>query len=334
MSVLLLTPRQLFQRAELYHQLSQLMGAGIALPQALESLQRAPPSRAFRQPLTTLISRLGQGATFSEALNSLGRWLPSFDTALLHAGEQSGRLPDCLKLLADYYQERARLLRQVISDLCYPVFLFHFAIFIRPFPTLFQSGNFAAYGAQTLGVLLPIYVVVLLFVYAAQGRHGERWRAWMEAVLRPIPLCGAARQNLALARLAAALEALVTAGVSIIEAWELAAAASGSPALRRAVLAWKPEVLAGQTPAEVVSRSREFPELFANMYHTGEISGQLDETLPRLHRLYQEEAGRKLRAIAEWAPKLIYFGIVLMIAWQVVSFWQNYFGIINDATKF
>jgi type II secretory pathway component PulF len=130
-----------------------------------------------------------------------------------------------------------------------------------------------------------------------------------------------------------ALEALLNAGVTIIEAWELAANASGSPALRRAVLAWKPAVLSGQTPSEAVSRSREFPELFANLYHTGEISGQLDETLTRLHHLYQEEARRKLNALSTWLPKIIYFGIMLMIAWRVISFWQNYFGMINDAIR-
>src|SRR5256885_3087592 len=134
----------------------------------------------------------------------------------------------------------------------------------------------------------------MLSIFAAQGRRGESGRAFLERFFRAVPLFGSARQNLALARLAAALEALITAGVSIIEAWELAATASGSPALRRAVLAWKPEVLAGQTPAEAVNRSGAFPELFANLYHTGEITGQLDETLDHLHRLYQEEATRKL----------------------------------------
>ena len=124
------------------------------------------------------------------------------------------------------------------------------------------------------------------------------------------------------------------AGVSIIEAWELAATASGSPALGRAVRAWRPEVLAGQTPSEAVNRSGEFPELFANMYHTGEISGQLDQTLERLHTYYQEEATRKMRALANWTPKLIYFVIVLMVAWQVISFYSNYFGMIKDAVNF
>src|SRR5262249_42520268 len=145
----------------------------------------------------------------------------------------------------------------------------------------------------TFGILIPIYALVALMIYAAQSKHGERWRSLVESLLDPIPVLGTARHYLALARLAAALAALLSAGATSSEAWDLAATASGSPALRRAVAAWRPNVVAGQTPAEAVSRSRRFPEIFANQYATGEISGQLDETLRRLHRYYQEEGSRK-----------------------------------------
>src|SRR6267143_87514 len=101
----LLTPGQLSQRSEFYHQLGQLTAAGLPLPQALGTLQRAPPARSFRQPITRLMEHLAEGETFSGALQRLGRWLPAFDIALLQAGEQSGRLPDCFKLLAEHYQE-------------------------------------------------------------------------------------------------------------------------------------------------------------------------------------------------------------------------------------
>ena len=54
------------------------------------------------------------------------------------------------------------------------------------------------------------------------------------------------------------LEALISAGVNIVEAWDLAATASGSPALRRVVATWKPPLTAGQTPAEIVRDLSDF----------------------------------------------------------------------------
>jgi type II secretory pathway component PulF len=331
---LIVTPKQLSLRAEVYHQLGALLSAGVPLTNALETLHKNPPARSFRQPIAELISELEQGSTFTEALLRAGRWMPSFDVALLQAGEHSGRLDACFKLLADYYQERAQLVRQTMGQLAYPVFLLHFAVFIGPFPQLFVSGDVAAYLTQTLGALAPIYAVVFLLILACQSRHGELWRGLVERAGRFIPILGTARRHLALARLSAALEALLNAGVSIISAWELAAAASGSPALHRTVVAWRPRVEHdGERPSEVVSESNEFPELFANLYHTGEISGTLDETLRRLHRHYQEEGARKLKGLAEWLPRLVYFGIMLTIAYRVVTFYTGYYSNIFNSIQ-
>ena len=330
---LIITPGQLSRRADFYHQLGQLTGAGLGLVQALGQLKNHP-DRSYRQPIERLLEQIADGCTLTDALQRAGHWLPAFDTALLEAGEHSGRLDACFRLLADYYTDRARLARQMISDLAYPAFLLHFAIFIFPFAQFFTSGNWIAYLCQTLGILIPLYVLVALLIFAAQSRHGETWRACFESLLHPIPVLGVARHYLALARLAAALEALLSAGVTIVEAWELAATASGSPALRRTVLGWRPLVDGGQTPAEAVSASGRFPELFASQYATGEISGKLDDTLLRLRGYYQEEGSRKLQAFSRWTPRAIYFCVVLMIAYRIIAFYTGYFNMVRDAGGF
>lgn len=327
---LIVTPGQLSRRAELYHQLGQLTAAGLGLVNALEQLQRHPPARSFLEPLRRLREELFKGCTFTEALLHTGNWMPAFDIALLEAGEQSGRLDVCFRVLADYYADRARMGRQMIADLAYPIALLHFAVFIIPFAQFFTSGNLVAYLTKTFGILIPLYLVVFLFIYAAQGKHGEVWRSFVERIIHPIPLLGQGRRSLALSRLAMALEALISAGVSVIDAWELAAAVSGSPALRRTVRAWRPSVLAGQTPSEAINESGRFPDLFANQYAAGEISGKQDEVLRRLHTYYHEEGSRKLHAVAQWTPRVIYLIIVLAIAYHIVSFWMGHFQQIQD----
>ena len=325
---LIVTPGQLNQRAELYSQLASLLTAGVGLIQALEIIRRSPPGHSFREPLARLTASVTDGATLAESMLNLGRWLPSFDLALLQAAEQSGRLPECFRLLANYYNERAQLARRVMADLAYPLFVLHFAILIFPVSQLVQlvtrSDIFEFVRAKVF-MLAPAYAAVFLLLIALQGKRGEKWRARMEKAMRWIPFLGPARRNLALARLSAALEALISAGVSIFDSWELAAAASGSPALRLSVGAWHGALRAGETPAELIGRSPEFPELFANLYHTGEVSGQLDDSLRRLHQHYQEEGSRKLHIFAQWVPRLIYLAIVLAIAYQIIGFYTGYF---------
>jgi type II secretory pathway component PulF len=221
-----------------------------------------------------------------------------------------------------------------LAGLAYPLFVLHFAVLI--FPTsqiveLLRTFDLFAFVLQKLMLLVPAYAVVFLLLLAGQGQRGEPWRALVEWMLHRVPVLGAARRSLALARLAAALEALINAGVSILDGWGLATAASGSPALGRAVAAWKPRLDAGETPGELVGQTAGFPELFANLYHTGEVSGRLDESLRQLHAHYLEEGGRKLQRFAEWLPRLVYLVVALAVAYQVVAFWTGYYsGILQQ----
>ena len=322
---LITTPRQLDQRAQFYHQFGQLTGAGVNIISALEMLARNPPARSFQAPLKEMLARLAQGATVTEAMRQPALWMPSLDLALIEAGEHSGRLDVVFQLLASYYTERALMLRRLIADLLYPVFLLHFAVFILPFAAFFSSGNLTLYLTKTVGVLIPIYVLAFALIYATQGRRGAQWRALLERILNPVPVLGSARRALALSRLAIALESLLNAGVSIVQAWEMAAAASGSPALLHAVEEWRPRVLAGQTPAEAVKQCRLFPDVFANLYHSGEISGQLVDSLRHLYNYYREEGSRKMHLLAQWLPKAVYLIIALCIAYKIVSFYSGYY---------
>ena len=90
----------------------------------------------------------------------------------------------------------------------------------------------------------------------------------------------------------------------------------GSPGIKRE------EVLSSDT------------ELFSSQYATGEVSGQLDSTLGRLHAYYQEEGSRKLHGFSRWTPRAIYFGIMLMIAYRIIQFYTGYFNQVRDAGGF
>ena len=107
--------------------------------------------------------------------------------------------------------------------------------------------------------------------------------------------------------------------------WGLAASASGSPSLRRLVETWREPLESGSTPAELVTASRAFPDLFSNLYHTAELSGKLDETLRRLHTIYQENGSMKMRLVSQWTPKMLFGCIALIVAWKVVGFYSSYF---------
>src|SRR5687767_8054056 len=200
------TPGRLAQRAEFYHQLAQLTDAGLTLRSALESQQNHPPARWLREPSAQLLGFLKEGGTFGEAVAAAPKWVPTFDAALLDAGEQSGQLPSCFKLLANHYAERARLAREVLSNLAYPALLFHFAVMTGPLPRLVLTGDLTGYLRVIGVVLVPVYGVIIFLLWSASSKHGEGWRGLIESIAHRIPMVGSARRNLALSRLALSLD--------------------------------------------------------------------------------------------------------------------------------
>ena len=86
---------------------------------------------------------------------------------------------------------------------------------------------------------------------------------------------------------------------------------------------WRPRLENGASFSELISSSDQFPDLFRNLYHTGEVSGTLDNTLIRLHTLYQTEGLRRMRALSQWAPKLVYFAVLIFVAWKIVYSYMN-----------
>ncbi len=329
------TPAQLNRRAELYHQLGAMITAGIPLIRALEMAGSNAALRSSGKTISALLEHLKNGLSFSDSMKRAQGWLPEFDIALLSAGEHSGRLDSSFKFLGEYYAARALIIRDTLSRLILPVANLHVFLLIFPlgFLILFAMGIFNNNYTQCLPFILEkiavfgsFYAIILFFIFACQGKRGEPWRAGVERLAQSVPLLRTAQKYLVLARLSASLEALVNSGASIVKSWPLAATASGSPHLKRQVATWEAELAAGVTPAELVSRTRYFPEMFANLYHTGEISGKLDESLKRLQVYYQEEGLRMLGLSTKIFSGTVYGVIAALIAYNVIKFWMHYYG--------
>lgn len=334
------TPWELNRRAQLYEQLASMIAAGVPLMNALEMAGRNPSVSASRKVIPVLIGHMQQGLTFTDSMVRTKGWLPDFDVALLSVGEQTGRLDESFKLLARYYESRARIIRTTIARLAITVVTLHVFLLIFPLGFLIRfvggimDNNFSGclpFIIEKIIVFGAIYGVVLSLIIACQAKRGEGWRAFVESIFRRIPVLGTAVRYLAVARFSAALGALTNAGVPVVRSWEEAAAACGSLRLKREVLQRTPQIEGGLTPAEMVGQIGYFPEVFGNLYHTAELSGKLDETLVRLHTYFEEEGFRTLQLFAGILNGVIYGTVALVVAIVVIHFWLNYYsGLLNS----
>ncbi|MGA2869990.1 MAG: type II secretion system F family protein [Verrucomicrobiota bacterium] len=332
----LVTPAELNRRAELYNQLGATIAAGVPLVKALEMSSRSASVRSSRKTILGLIENLQAGYTFTDSMKRVQGWMSEFDIALLSVGEESGRLDISFKLLSNFYTTRAKIIRDTISGLITTMATLHVFLLIFPlglFTDFVVKGIFQGQYSMCLPFIIEkivvfgtLYGLVLLLIFACQGKRGERWRLLVESIFQMIPLLRTAQKYLVLSRLATALDALTNAGVNVTKGWELAANAAGSPHLNREISGWKEPIEQGMTPSDLVNQTAYFPELFANLYQTGEISGKLDETLSRLHVYYQEEGFRALRLFTRIMNGTIYGLVVAVVAFNIIHSWVAYYG--------
>jgi type IV pilus assembly protein PilC len=325
-----LSPAGSRQRALFYRQSSTLLNAGFPLISALEHLSRNPTTAQFKSPILLLLQGLHDNLTFAESLERLQGWSSGFDIALIRAGEQSGTLDRALAALARHHESQANNLQALLREAIYPALVLHVALFIVPLPRLIQTGQIGFYLLQSIGTLLALYSVGVFIAAALRPDRSPSWQALIERVLVHIPVWGSARADIALARLAGSLHALLSAGILVTKAWPLAAHASGSPTLIRVVDLWEPLLLSGSTPAELIASSGAFPDFFASAYATGEVSGRLDEQLRSLEELHETEGFRKLSIVSRWCPRLLYGVVAIWIAVQIFTMAGGYVGTLNQ----
>ncbi len=334
---LFLTPRQLSLHAEFYQRFGQLAGAGIGVVPALEHLRANPPASSYREPIERMLTVLAGGGTLTQALERARDRFPLFDSDMIQPGERSGRLDACYRLLAQHYEARSRMAALTIRQVAYPIGLLHLGVFlfvgVLPFAQSQFQASVLGLAGQVVLTLVPLYGLAAFVTLALQSSHSERWRAVVESIVDRVPLLGPARRSLALARLSLALEALVSAGVNLVEAWEIGARGSGSPAIRRTVTLWRSALENGRTPAQLVRESPVFPAKFSNLYATGEATGKLEESLGHLRAQYEEEGTRRLETFVALIPRLIYLAIVVYLAWNIVSYFRSYFAMIEEVWR-
>ena len=319
------TPGSLSAQAQVYRRLGQYLSAGIPVVQALESLQHSPPNLPTRRLVGHLLASTRSGGSMAEGFRAARRWVPELDATLVEACERSGRLDSGFARLAENYEEQARQLRSTLLGLLYPLLIVHVAMLLVPLPALVLSWDVLAYLRTLLLLLGPVYGLGWLLGWIFLGRHGPTWRAVADSLLAAVPMVGRARRSLTLARLAGTLDTLLNAGVGVLEAWPLAAEASGSSAIQRRVAGWRPRLDAGETPGELLARSPEFPEHFATHYRTGEFSGSLDASLTHLREFYLEEGNRLMRIVSRALPFLFYLLVMLVVAIYVLHSWMKYY---------
>lgn len=314
--------------AVITRQLATLVGAGLTLDRALESVaQPLGADSAKGRLLHRIRQQILQGASFQEALAEQGNCFPDLYQQLVAVGENSGTLEQALQRLADYLEERARLQSRLSGALAYPLLMLvvgsGILIFLvsavvpkvsrmltelgqeLPLPTrlLIASSDFLqAHGAWLLLLAGGLCIGTFLLL----RRPGWQWR-WHRRQLQ-LPLWGPLYRRIASARFCRTLGTLLQGGVPLLKALAICANLLENRVLRQSVVEAAEDVEEGSAIGSALAQQNTFPDLVTQMLTIGEQSGELEGLLLRVAAAYEQEVETRLNtALTLLEPLMILF---------------------------
>ena len=104
-------------------ELSDLLGSGMQLGQALAVLSKRKTGKAGDVVIPQLRESIMQGSSLSEAMDEHPKSFPALYSSLIRAGEASGALPEVLTRLVEHYERIQKTKEQVSMAMVYPAFV-------------------------------------------------------------------------------------------------------------------------------------------------------------------------------------------------------------------
>ncbi|MCY7376267.1 MAG: type II secretion system F family protein, partial [Pyrinomonadaceae bacterium] len=317
-------------------QLSALLRAGIPILQAVNLLKTRSGSSTLRAMLADIEDKIKSGMPLSEAFEAQGVF-PKIYTASLLAGEQSGALDDVLSRYVDYLKRSVGVSRKLRGALAYPIFLLMAAMFMVGFLTLYIVPRMSELfkGLNTKGGLPTVTVVVLGFSNFIVGNiwwllplvlvlvfslviwlKTPNGKLLLDKFLLRLPIVGNLIKQMTTAQLARSLSTLLSGGITVPDAWNIASESTNNLELRRRSLAVLSLIREGRSFTEALEKANWLPELALDMIGIGEKSGSLREMLDEVANFYDAEAEVRLEQLTTLLePVILVFmaGIVITI---------------------
>ncbi len=330
------------------HELAVLLGAGIALLEAVQTLAEKEEAPLVAEALRRVIDSLNAGVCFSMALAAQPHCFDTLFITVVASAERTGQLQLALAAHATYLQWVQDLQRKLVNAAIYPAMLLGAGTLVMLFLLVFVVPRFAGLLEGT-GRALPTASQVLVAVGQFTGSHG--WltvgvgvgalalpvcllrsgpvRQMALARLWDMPVLGPKLRLLALARLYRTLGMLLKAGVPLVSALQTTHAAVAL-ALQPGVQAAYAAVRNGVRFSSALEAAALTTPVSLRMVRVGERSGQLGGMLEQAAAFYDEELGRLADVVTSLVNPVLMLVMGLLIGGVVVLMYMPIFQLVEQ----
>lgn len=303
------------QVCQFARQLSTLQDAGLAILRSLRILEQQQKTGTLKKVLIYLAEDIEGGSTLSEAMAKHPKVFSKLFVNMVAAGEVGGVLDVVLSRLADFMEKAERLKAKVKGAMVYPAVVMSAALlivlglmmFIIPtfaevlgdmgdgasLPALTQSLlNISDWllgrkGFNALIVVLSPVAFISFFKFVSQFSNG---RYVLDQLKLHLPVLKPITYKVSVARWTRTLGTLISAGVPILEAINIARDTSGNEVYGRMLQKVHNAIRQGDTFANPLKQSKTVDSIVVNMIDVGEETGDMDKMLEKIANNFDEEA--------------------------------------------
>lgn len=329
----------------LTQELAVMLRAGLSLAYALRVLIDMKPRSSVLALLQQVLDDVKDGAPLSRALARHDRHFGDFFISMVRAGEASGQLAAVMERLVAHLTRLSALRESVIASATYPAILLVVSVLSLAGMITFVVPQFEKLFSD-MGDALPLATRMVLglsqfvrawgleagIALALLAWAGARWlrtpagRVRAQQGLLGIPLIGPLVKDFQIVVFARTLGTLVTSGVPLLGALQIAVATVSSAPIRAGLSTLAAPVKSGTRLAQAMTKTGQFEPLAINLVRVGEETGRLGQMLLELADVLDRkvESGMR-RALTLLEPALIVVlgaliaGIIISILLGILS---------------
>lgn len=324
--------------------LAMMLSSGMDMISALNAVEQESRSAHFRKVIKNVRERIEEGGALWEALGDAGL-LPANAISLIRVGEEAGRLPQNLQIVAEQQRKERGFYSKLHSAMMYPIFVISVAILIGigiswfllpklslvfsslnlklPLVTtlLISFGKFLqVYGYMAVPAFIFISLVLIFFLFSfSRTKFIGQW------LMFHFPGVHGIIQEVQVARLGYIIGTLLNAGLPVLKAIESLAQATSIRAYQRMYQQWYTEIEDGHSFQECFKLNKKsdklLPFVVQQIIVSGEKSGNLATTFQNVGVIFEakaDDAAKNLSVILEPAMLVIVWLGVMAVALAVI----------------
>lgn len=329
-------------------QLASLVKANIPLVDALNALVEQTEHPKLKVTLAQVRQDVNEGLSLAKAMGKHPKVFDNIFVNMVEAGESSGTLGLVLLRLADLKEAQMRLKSKVTSSMMYPCLMMAVAVvlvlgiftFVIPkLAEVFDSMNvqmplftqiliwisdfLVSYWYAVFAVWFFIGWTFVRYIYSAKG--APKWDAFKLKMV----LFGPLVRMVAVERFARTMATLLGSGVPILTAMSIARNLVGNIPIANAIQSARDNITEGQSIAEPLRRSGEFPPLVIHMIAIGEKTGELPNMLQNIAETYEEQVTSRIEGMTSLIEPLMIIGMGLVVGMIVMAIFVPLLEISN-----